>query len=84
MKQDSDARVQSESLHNLRKDEILKWCESSDNSSIFTRPSNIIIHLPGAKGAAKSCKVPIEFFKLFTSEDITKDLNKKQIHVSIR
>ena len=28
LEQDSDARVQSESLHNLRKDKILKWCEN--------------------------------------------------------
>ncbi|GBM36394.1 hypothetical protein AVEN_234785-1 [Araneus ventricosus] len=76
LEQYSDAKLKSHSLYYLGKDKITKWYKKKVKTSICTRSSNIVIHLPGAKGSAKSSKTPINFFKLLISDDIIEDVVK--------
>ncbi|GFX93038.1 DDE_Tnp_1_7 domain-containing protein [Trichonephila clavipes] len=62
--------------HYLVKDGIIKWHKNKGNTSVHTCSHNIVIHLPRAKGSAKTCKTPLEFFNLFISKDIKQDIIK--------
>jgi len=54
----------------MGKDKKTKWRKSTPNVHVRTRAHNIIIHLPGPKGAASNAKSVTECFNLMLDDAI--------------
>ncbi|GFV67203.1 transposable element Tc3 transposase [Trichonephila clavipes] len=63
----------------LGKDGITKWFKNKGNTSVHTRSHNIVIHLPGAKGSAKTFFPEKEMRRSRLLEDIGMCLVKPQL-----
>lgn len=61
LEQDPGAKLQCDSPYYFKKYKITKWYKKKSKTSIHDCFSKIVIHSPGSKGVAKSCKTSIEF-----------------------
>lgn len=60
----------------MGKDTVTKWYKTYRQSKVRRRPQNIMIHLPGVIGVAKTAKTPVECWNCLFKEDILNDIVK--------
>lgn len=60
----------------MGKDKVTKWYKTHRQSKVRRRPQNIMTHLPGVIGAAKTAKTPVECWNCLFTEDVLNDIVK--------
>lgn len=73
---EDEENIEENSNFYLGKDKITKWYKKPRRSRVRRRPYNIITHLPGVIGEAKSAKTPVECWNFLFTDDILNDIVK--------
>ncbi|XP_030758825.1 piggyBac transposable element-derived protein 4-like [Sitophilus oryzae] len=70
MTEDAGIQNSGENIYFVAKDGITKWRKMPPPTNVRTKSCNIIIHLPGPKGAAREKKSEIDIYNLFLDDSI--------------